>query len=192
MSKIGRFLLISLPNNDVLNKSHNRDIHKALIGIGGEPKSIKRLRSGDLLFETISALQTKSFLLAKTFLNSPITVTLHKSMNPYRGVISEQDLLNTPESEILEGLTDQGVIQVRRINIKGDSTISPTKHVILTFYNSNLPSKIKPGYLNCKIRPYIPNLLRCFKCQRFGHSQTSCREQLTCSRCASIGHASTD
>ncbi|GFU82661.1 uncharacterized protein TNCV_2900021 [Trichonephila clavipes] len=55
-----------------------------------------------------------------------------------------------------------------------------------------LPNTIKAGYLNCKILPYVPNPLRCFKCQRFGHSQTSCRGQLTCSRCASVGHASTD
>ncbi|GFV55556.1 uncharacterized protein TNCV_2573961 [Trichonephila clavipes] len=48
-----------------------------------------------------------------------------------------------------------------------------------------LPTTIKAGYLNCKIRLYIPNPLRCFKCQRFGHSQTSCCGQLTCSRCAS-------
>ncbi|GFX07757.1 hypothetical protein TNCV_4160261 [Trichonephila clavipes] len=55
-----------------------------------------------------------------------------------------------------------------------------------------LPSKIKAGYLNCEVRPYIPNPLRCFKCQRFGHSQTSYSGQHTCSRCASVGHASTD
>ncbi|GFX60465.1 uncharacterized protein TNCV_1181841 [Trichonephila clavipes] len=60
------------------------------------------------------------------------------------------------------------------------------------FNSPKLPNKIKAGYLNCKIRPYIPNPLRCFKCQRFGHSQTSCRGQLTCSRCASVGHSSTD
>ncbi|GFW43777.1 uncharacterized protein TNCV_4771261 [Trichonephila clavipes] len=30
------------------------------------------------------------------------------------------------------------------------------------------------------------------RCQRFGHSQTSCRGQLICSRCASVGHTSTD
>ncbi|GFS88786.1 uncharacterized protein TNCV_4816781 [Trichonephila clavipes] len=59
-------------------------------------------------------------------------------------------------------------------------------------YSPTIPHTIKAGYLNCKIRPYIPNPLRCFKCQRFGHSQTSCRGQLTCSRCASVGHASTD
>ncbi|GFT91753.1 uncharacterized protein TNCV_3438051, partial [Trichonephila clavipes] len=55
-----------------------------------------------------------------------------------------------------------------------------------------LTTTIKAGYLNCNIRPYIPNPLRCFKCQRFGHSQTVCRGQLTCSRCASVGHASSD
>ncbi|GFW73224.1 uncharacterized protein TNCV_2798881 [Trichonephila clavipes] len=48
------------------------------------------------------------------------------------------------------------------------------------------------GYLNCNVRPYIPNPLRCFKSQVFGHSQTSCRGQLTCSRCAAVGHSSTD
>ncbi|GFT99055.1 uncharacterized protein TNCV_3794301 [Trichonephila clavipes] len=93
-------------------------VQKAVIGIGGEPKSVKRLRSGDLLIETTSALQTKSFLLAKLFLNNPVTVSPHKSLNSCRGVISEPDLLGTSDSEILEGFSDQGVTHVRRITIK--------------------------------------------------------------------------
>ncbi|GFW87087.1 uncharacterized protein TNCV_3173001 [Trichonephila clavipes] len=165
---------------------------KALKGIGGDPKSVKKLRSGDLLIETVSALQTKSFLSAKVFLDCPLIVTPHRSLNSCRGVISEPDLLCASEAEILEGLSDQGVTQVRRIIIKKDLSLSPTKHLILTFNSPKLPSTIKAGYLNCKIRPYIPNPLRCFKCQRFGHSQTSCRGQLTCSRCAAVGHFSTD
>ncbi|GFV20742.1 uncharacterized protein TNCV_1784041 [Trichonephila clavipes] len=84
------------------------------VGIGGEPKSVKRLRSGDLLIETTSALQTKSFLLAKSFLNSPVTVFPHKSLNSCRGVISEPDLLGTSDSEILEGFSGQGVTQCQR------------------------------------------------------------------------------
>ncbi|GFW95684.1 uncharacterized protein TNCV_19151 [Trichonephila clavipes] len=167
-------------------------IQKAIQGIGGDPKSVKKLRSGDLLLETVSALQTKSFLLAKTFLDCPLTASPHKSLNSSRGVISEPDLICTPEAEILEGFSGQGVIQVRRITIKKDAEVIPTKHLILTFNNPKLPTTIKAGYLNCRIRPYIPNPLRCFKCQRFGHSQTSCRGQLTCSRCASVGHSSTD
>ncbi|GFX02643.1 uncharacterized protein TNCV_3869801 [Trichonephila clavipes] len=153
-------------------------IHKALIGIGGEPKSIKKLRSGDLLIDTISALQSKSFLLAKIFIDSPLTVTPHRTLNSCRGVISESDLLCASETEILEGISDRGVTQVRRIKIKKDSSLIPTKHLILTFNSPKLPTNIKAGYLNCKVRPYIPNPLSCFKCQRFGHSQTSCRGQL--------------
>ncbi|GFT07172.1 RNA-directed DNA polymerase from mobile element jockey [Trichonephila clavipes] len=63
-------------------------IHKALIGIGGEPISVKRLRSGDLLIETSSALQTNPFLLAKLFLDCTVTISPHKTLNSSRGVIS--------------------------------------------------------------------------------------------------------
>ncbi|GFU72028.1 putative RNA-directed DNA polymerase from transposon BS [Trichonephila clavipes] len=167
-------------------------IQKAIQGISVEPKSVKKLRSGDLLIETSSALQTKSLLLTKTFLDCPLTVNLHRSFNSCHGVISETDLLCASEAEILEGLSDQGVTQVRRIKIKKETSLFPTKHLILTFNSPKLPSNIKAGYLNCKLRPYIPNPLRCFKCQRFGHSQNSCHGQLTCSRCASVGHSSTD
>ncbi|GFS50349.1 putative RNA-directed DNA polymerase from transposon BS [Trichonephila clavipes] len=167
-------------------------IQKALKGIGGDPKRVKKLRFGDLLIETASALQTKSFLMAKTFFDCPLTVCPHKSLNSCRGVVSEPDLLSVLEAEILEGLSDQGVTQVRRITIKKDAIHIPTKHLILTFNSPKLPSAIKASYLNCKIRPYIPNPLHCFKCQRFGHSQISYCSKLTCSQCASIGHSSTD
>ncbi|GFV70388.1 uncharacterized protein TNCV_4798071 [Trichonephila clavipes] len=105
-----RFLFLAFPNNEMSNKS-SFAVHKALIGISGEPKSVKRLRSRDLLIETNSSIQTKSFLLAKTFLNSPLIVTPHKFLNSCRGVISEPDLLTSSESEILEGFSDQGGIQ---------------------------------------------------------------------------------
>ncbi|GFW95698.1 uncharacterized protein TNCV_19291 [Trichonephila clavipes] len=51
---------------------------------------------------------------------------------------------------------------------------------------------VKAAYLHCPVRPYIPNPLRCFQCQRFGHSKTVCRGQPTCSRCAEVGHDSCD
>ncbi|GFV40506.1 uncharacterized protein TNCV_2500331, partial [Trichonephila clavipes] len=88
-------------------------IQNDLKGIGGDPKSVKKLRSGDLLVETVSALQSKSFLRAKTFIDSTLTVTPHKSLNSCLGVIPEPDLLCPSEAEILEGLSDQGVTQVR-------------------------------------------------------------------------------
>ncbi|GFT29392.1 uncharacterized protein TNCV_757481 [Trichonephila clavipes] len=162
-----RFLIISLPNSE-MTKVSPFAIQKALIGIGGEPKSVKRLRSGDLLVETNSALQTKFFLLAKFFLNSPVTISPHKLLIP--AVVSFLKLTYWAH------LTGKS------------SRVFPVR----VLFSPILPTNIKAGYLNCRIRPYIPNPLRCFKCRRFGHSQTSCRGQLTCSRCASVGHASTD
>ncbi|GFW95347.1 uncharacterized protein TNCV_2970691 [Trichonephila clavipes] len=114
ITKQSRFLILFLPNNETSRKSPFV-VQKDLIGTGGEPKSIKKLRSGDLLIETTSALQSKSFLLAKTFLDSPLTVSLHRYLNSCRGVISEPDLLCASETEIMEGLSDQGVSQNRRI-----------------------------------------------------------------------------
>ncbi|GFW77653.1 uncharacterized protein TNCV_133441 [Trichonephila clavipes] len=61
-----RFLLLALTNNEMSNKSPFA-VHKARIGLGGEPKSIKRLRSGDLLIETNSAIKKSRFSSLKPF-----------------------------------------------------------------------------------------------------------------------------
>ncbi|GFS96129.1 uncharacterized protein TNCV_2709981 [Trichonephila clavipes] len=111
------FLNLSLPNNEFSNVSPFV-IQKAVIGIGGEPQSVKRLRSGDLLVETNSALQTKSFSLAKSFLNSPVTISPHKTLNSCRGTISETDLLSTPDGEILECFSNLGVTQLDALTVE--------------------------------------------------------------------------
>ncbi|GFV14906.1 uncharacterized protein TNCV_3642681 [Trichonephila clavipes] len=98
VANYARFLILSLPNNDMSRKSPFA-IQKALKGIGGDPKGVKKLRSGNLLIETTSASQTKSFLLAKTFLDCPLMVYPHNSLNSCRGVVSEPDLLSVSEAE---------------------------------------------------------------------------------------------
>ncbi|GFW78932.1 RNase H domain-containing protein [Trichonephila clavipes] len=109
----------------------------------------------------------------------------------------------------------QNVCDVRRITIRRDGQVLNTKHLILTFSTPDLPQTVKVfgaawpklalaplkltinqpqtvkmAYIRCPVRPYIPNPLRCFQCQRFGHSKTVCRGQSTCSRCAEVGHDS--
>ncbi|GFS66765.1 putative RNA-directed DNA polymerase from transposon BS [Trichonephila clavipes] len=83
----------------------------ALQGIG-EPKSVKKMHSSDLLVKTTFTIQSKSYL------DSPLLVTPHKSLNSSRFVISEPDLLCTSEAKILEGFSNQGLIQIRRITLK--------------------------------------------------------------------------
>ncbi|GFT59891.1 hypothetical protein TNCV_2286141 [Trichonephila clavipes] len=47
------------------------------------------------------------------------------------------------------------------------------------------------AYIRCPVRPYIPNPLRCFQCQRYGHSKTSVGASLP-ALVAGTGHDSVD
>ncbi|GBM65821.1 hypothetical protein AVEN_12881-1 [Araneus ventricosus] len=167
-------------------------IEKAISGALGEVKSTKKLRSGDLLVEVNSPTQAKKILNVKTLSTIAVAVTPHATLNSSKGVISCGDLLNDPIENITKELSNQGVTHVRRITIRRNGQLLNTKHLVLTFSSAKLPEYIKAGYMRLSVRAYIPNLLRCFNCQLFGHSKLAYRGTLTCARCAEVGHDSTD
>ncbi|GBM93400.1 hypothetical protein AVEN_151655-1 [Araneus ventricosus] len=150
------------------------------------------MKSGDLLVESSSLRQSEQLLSITKFGDIPITVSAHASLNYTRGVMSSDEFLMVSDSEFVSGLEAQKVIAARRITLKRDGQIIPTRHVILTFDTPVLPKKITAGYISCDIRPYIPNPVRCFKCQRFGHTKTACRvSSALCSSCSEPGHKET-
>ncbi|GBN17569.1 hypothetical protein AVEN_224529-1, partial [Araneus ventricosus] len=166
-------------------------VEKAITSGVGEVKSTKKLRSGDLVVVE-SPKKAKEIAKIKSLSTIPVSVKPYATLNSSKGVISCGELLNESEEKITEELKSQGVIHVRRITIRRDGQLLNTKHLILTFDSNKLPEHIKAGYMRLSVRTYIPNPLRCFKCQRFGHSKTSCRGALTCVLCAEVGHESTD
>ncbi|GBN94531.1 hypothetical protein AVEN_186226-1 [Araneus ventricosus] len=167
-------------------------VEKGITSSVGEVKSTKKLRSGDLLVEVESSKQAKQIAKLNSLSTISVTVNPHATLNSSKGVISCGELLNESVEKITEELSSQGVTHVRRITIRRDGQLLNTKHLILTFDSAKLPEHIKAGYMRLSVRTYIPNPLRCFKCQRFGHSKTSCRGTLTCARCAEVGHESND
>jgi hypothetical protein len=184
-----RFFIVKLDGGDFHNCSPFL-IQKYIQSSIGRVKSVKKLRSGDLLVETDCVSHTLTLLDLKKLGHLSVTVTPHSTLNFSRGVISESDLLSVDEKEILENLESQQVCAVRRITIRKEGKVISTKHLILTFSTPILPTRITAGYLSCPVRPYIPNPLRCFQCQRFGHSKLSCRGTATCARCSEVGHDS--
>ncbi|GFY40429.1 uncharacterized protein TNIN_318131 [Trichonephila inaurata madagascariensis] len=90
----------------------------------------------------------------------------------------------------IKNYTSQGVEAVKRITSIKDGKTVTSPLFILTFSKHTLPENILIGYLNIKIRPYIPNPLRCFRCQSYGHGTASCRGVATCNKCSSTEHAS--
>jgi hypothetical protein len=62
----------------------------------------------------------------------------------------------------------------------GTSDWSSSEHVklntfLITFNFHTILSSIRMGLYNVKVSPYVPNPVRCFKCQKFGHGNGQCK-----------------
>ena len=101
-------------------------------------------------------------------------------------MVRSKDLEGVSEEEICENLSSS----VKRIKVRRDNELVPTNTLILTFNTPTLPDSVKAGYLHNPVVLYIPKSLRCFKCQKFGHGQNTCRGRLTCARCGQFDHES--
>ncbi|XP_055944536.1 uncharacterized protein LOC129975499 [Argiope bruennichi] len=153
--------------------------------------SIRKMRSGDLLVEVSSRKQAQQIQKLKSLATIRVSVTPPQSpLNSSKGVITWGEILNLPVELIVSEMKSQGVTHVRRISIRRDGQLLETKHHVLTFKTSKLPEYVYAGYIKLPVRPYIPNPLGCFQCQRFGHSKMNCCGSLTCARCAQKGNDS--
>ena len=81
---------------------------------------------------------------------------------------------------------------VRRLTVKKDGKSIQTGTYFLTFDRPTPPEKLEVGYLKVDVSLYIPNPLRCFNCQKFGHGKDNGRGSQCCVRCGQNGHDSTD
>jgi hypothetical protein len=122
------------------------------------------------------------------WVDTPVTCSPHRSLNTSKGVIRCRDLRDCSDDEILAELRSQGVIEVKHIMTKKNGVFEPTNTFILTFNVPVTPKLIKAAYLKINVEPYIPNPLRCFKCQRFGHGTSTCSRNAACAKCGQEGH----
>ena len=55
-----------------------------------------------------------------------------------------------------------------------------------------MPKKIKAAYVSVNVEVYVPNPLRCYDCQVFGHPESRCNRQKVCANCGEDKHCSND
>lgn len=159
---------------------------------GSEVRNIKKLKNGTLFIETLADSQTLN-LLKMTQLSQeiPITIKVHEKLNHSKGVIFCKDLVEFSLEEIKEELKEQNVIEVYRVAkfINGEKKETPLH--ILTFDTPTLPFRIKAGFYNLEVRPYLPSPMRCRRCHILGHTVQRCpSEQNLCIKCGSSTHSS--
>ena len=178
-----KFMVISSQENRKVAAKSPFKINRELVKIlGAEPHGVTKQRSGDLMVELRSKEQERKLERVSSFLDIPVTVRPHKSLNTSRGVIKHSDFQDCAEEEFVDEFPD--VIAARRIHVrKGDVRI-PTNTIVLTFDCPKPPTSLRAGYLTVPVRPYVPFPMRCFKCHKFGHGKDKCRRpNALCGRC---------
>ena len=90
--------------------------------------------------------------------------------------------------EVRTELQEQGVVEVHRVTEKKDTEKVPTNTLFLTFNTPDLPKEITVGYLKVKVALFVPNPMRCFNCNKFGHMSQRCEVAAKCTGCGKDKH----
>ena len=186
-----RFIVLESPHPTApLSKISPFTVAKAIQGKFGTIKKITKMKSGSLLIEASRASQAQQILATTELSGLAVTATAHRTLNSSKGVIKDyhKDLFFMSDEDILNELSDQGVTDVSRFFLKKDSQTIKTNTLFITFNTPTAPKELKIGYYNVKVQMYVPNPLRCFNCQKFGHSKKFCKNPLACWKCGSEGH----
>lgn len=145
--------------------------------------SVRKLRNGALLVGVSSHEGSERLLQLDWFGNIPVTATLQFLTNRVKGKIRSWELEGLSVEELEKSLHEQNVIAVQRLHGNSARKDSPPCYV-LTFNGDAIPVKISVAYSYIPVEPYLPQALRCFSCQRYGHKALNCSRPQICPRCA--------
>lgn len=193
--KFAKFIVMSRAGGHSFVKVSPFLIYKLVSQTFGSVSGLSKMSNGSLLIEASSGEQSDRILKSKSLGEFAVDAELHKTLNSSRGMITCFDLENSTDDEILEGLKDQGVIAVRKFFRKKKSSngsvegMEFTGSVMLTFNRPEIPSSIQAAFYKLRVRPYVPAPLRCFKCQKFGHSAARCKSERDICVCGYQSHS---
>ncbi|CAF4882177.1 unnamed protein product [Rotaria socialis] len=175
--------MTSLDEGKPITKVNPFVIKKLIDGVCGTVKKVQYCRTGNLLIETFNNKQVRELLKVKSCMNGQynVKVELATRFDTVKGVIYAPELFDCSEEVILKELEVFGVLEVKRINKGKEKEKTPL--LVLSFAGKNLPEYILAGYRKYDVRCYMPKPLRCFVCQKFGHSSKSGCKLFRCVKC---------
>ena len=107
----------------------------------------------------------------KLLANTSVIGKVHRGVHQRKDIQFDRDydLDGIPEEVIKSELETKEEVSVKLFTKTRNDLIEPTNIYLLTFVMPRLPTNIKVGLYQMKIDLFVPNPLRCFKCQRFGN-----------------------
>ena len=143
------------------------------------------MRDGTFLVECTRTLQAMGLLKTTLFVDWSVRVSIHKGLNLSRGIICCCELTawwkqkwRTTGTGCCWGPQGDGE--------KRDTEKVPTNTLFLTFNTPEMPKEIMVSYL--KVSLFVLNLMRCFNCNKFGHTSQCCKVPAKCQWCRKDKH----
>ena len=128
----------------------------------GQPSKISKLCRDTLLIDVNSEEHGNKLSAIKLIAGNPAVVEPHRSMNQVKGTVYSETLPQSSVTEIMEKLSDQGVMKVEHMKHRVDCQLVDRHRYVLTFNRTKLPSLIKLAEWHKEIVDmYIPTPLRC-------------------------------
>lgn len=135
---------------------------------------VKPLNDGGLIITCNDHRQKDTLGKRTTMLGRKIKCVLWGRKKIVQGVITgvSTELNN---DEIMKNVMGARAEKVKRLMYNKEGVKRESLSVLLYMREDTLPTRVRVGYMSYQVREYIPPLLRCFKCQRFGHVAAICR-----------------
>lgn len=182
----GKFFVVkSKTPNTSFAKLNPFWIKKGFDAITCEIERVSKFKDESVLVLTKNEKGSSSLMKANKFSNlMDIEVVLHPTLNNTQGIIYCPDLNSLDSEEILVELRSQGVTNVHQMTKLINHVKKAIGLYIITFEARKLPQYIKIGFTTVKVRVYIPNPMRCIRCQKFGHTKAKCSSDEFCTNCS--------
>ncbi|XP_055699006.1 uncharacterized protein LOC129799288 [Phlebotomus papatasi] len=188
-----RFIIAeSLEKTDFLSISCFK-VKRTLDTVCGKIPHFQPLSNGSLLIQVNSIEQGRKMTEINEIDGKKVRFSWHPFLNQSKGVISCFAFTKFADEELKKELAAFNITEVKRIKRKivedGKLVLKDTGSFIVTFNQPELPKTINAYYHALNIKPYIPNPMRCQKCQRYGHHDSKCRgKEAICGSCSQIKH----
>lgn len=126
-----------------------------------------------------------------------LIVVNNDKMNQSNGVIFYPSFNYIEDTEILDELKEQGVIELTRFTKKSIATRNEkgisegranTGLYMLKFNKSSKPNDIIICFEKIRVNNYYPNPMKCKNCHRMNHTAKTCRCEKLCGRCGDLYH----
>ena len=144
----------------------------------------KLFHSRSLLIDSGSEEDTDAIMEFpnKIFAGMRVKIYPHHTMNNSKGFIDDPIFRGATEEEVVDNI-DYAVaaynIKIKRMNSDGSTKIITTDKWVITFDIPVRPTsiKIKRYMTRIKVEAYVPNPMRCFHCQGYGHTENKMQKE---------------